>query len=230
MREADVVAKERDWFLLSVAYKWLGDKKVTVKALPDFKGYKANKLDDEALTKHLWELFSEADLVIAHNAKRFDVKKANARFLAHCLPPPKPYEVFDTLTALRQVAAFPSNKLDNVAFDLGLGRKLPHTGISMWLGCLAGNPDDWTTMKKYNAHDVVLLEKLYFKVRGWGKHPNINLRTRNPDACPACGSKHIKKDGYRYNRTSEAQAYECLNCFKWFQGPWEKIATQVHLR
>lgn len=230
MRETDVAAKERDWFMLCFAYKWLGEKKVTTKALPDFKGYKKNKTDDEALTKALWELFDKADVVAGHNARKFDVKKANARFLAHCLPPPKPYEIYDTYTALKAVAAFPSNKLDNVGNDLGIGRKLPNTGMHLWLGCISGDPQAWKTMREYNAQDVVLLEKLYLKLRGWGKHPNINIRTRDVDACPACGSKNIKRDGFRYNRTSEAQAYECLNCWKWFQGPWEKLATPIDLR
>lgn len=230
MRETDVIAKERDWFMLCFAYKWLGEKKVTVKALPDFKGYKKNKLDDEALVTALWELFDKADIIVAHNGDSFDIKKANARFIKHCLPVPSPYLTFDTLKAARRVASFPSNKLDNIGLDLGIGRKLPHTGIHLWLSCMAGDKESWALMKRYNAQDVVLLEKVYLKLRGWSKHPNVNLTSRRPQACPKCSSPHIQSRGFHYNHTSERHQYQCMNCLGWCYGPWEKIASRVHIK
>jgi hypothetical protein len=39
----------------------------------------------------MWKLLDRADVVVGHNADKFDVRKGNARFIAHGLPPPPPY-------------------------------------------------------------------------------------------------------------------------------------------
>lgn len=228
--EQDVIDFEKGWYMLSFAYKWLGDKKVTTHALPDYPSWKRDKEDDHLLVTDLWKLFDQADIVVGHNARAFDCKKANARFLVHRLGPPSPYKIYDTLTEARKIASNNSNKLDDLGAVWHLGRKLPHTGKHLWLGCMQGDPKAWKTMRAYNAQDVVLLEKVYLLLRPWGNHPNVNLVNRRPRACPTCGSTHIQSRGHDYNRTSEREKYACVTCGKWCYGPWEKIATQVHIR
>lgn len=84
--EQDVIAYIQEGYMLSWSAKWLDGKQIT-KGLNDYKGYKPNTPDDKALVSELYELISEADIVIAHNGDRFDVKKMNTRFIYHKLTP-----------------------------------------------------------------------------------------------------------------------------------------------
>src|SRR4029077_17640561 len=229
--EQDVIDFEKGWYILSFAYKWHGDKKVTTHALPDYKNWKKDKEDDYTLVQELWKLFDAAHIIVAHNGDAFDIKKANARFITHRLGPPSPYRTYDTLKAARRITSNNSNKLDDLGAVWHLGRKLPHTGKHLWLGCMQGDMKAWATMRAYNAQDVTLLEKLYLLLRPWDRsHPNINVVSRDPHACPSCGSHHLIKWGYNYTRTSEAQRYKCLNCGAWSSGKPEPLANKVYIR
>lgn len=216
--------------MLSFAIKKLGDKKITTYALPDFKGYKANKEDDYKLVQKLWEYFDKADCLIAHNGDGFDIRKANARFIYHRLLPPSPYVTIDTLKIARRHFKFDSNRLDALAQHLHIGKKLPTTGFDTWKGCMTGDKKAWDLMCKYNAHDVELLERVYTVLRPWAKnHPNMNLITRK-DGCPKCTSTRIKREGHRYTMMGAAQRYSCLTCGAWFTGEIEKLSDKIKLR
>jgi DNA polymerase III epsilon subunit-like protein len=81
--------------MLSWSFKWLDGKHIT-KGLCDYKTFKKDKTNDKELVTELWELFNEADILIAHNGDRFDRRKSNTRFLKHHLTPPQPYQTIDT--------------------------------------------------------------------------------------------------------------------------------------
>jgi hypothetical protein len=161
--------------MLCFAAKWLDGSKVFAHSLPDYKGYKPGSENDELLVRELWKLFDEADILIAHNGDRFDIRKTNARFAFYNLPPPSPYKTIDTLKIARRHFNFTSNKLDSLGDHLGYGRKLVHTGFNLWKGCMTGDPKSWKHMIDYNKRDVVLLEQIYLHLRPWIKnHPNIS--------------------------------------------------------
>jgi DNA polymerase elongation subunit (family B) len=77
--QQDVIEFQQNWYMLSFAYKWLGETTVSVRALPDYKGYRPGLEDDKPLIKDLWALLEEADIVVGHNVDYFDIRKANAR-------------------------------------------------------------------------------------------------------------------------------------------------------
>lgn len=228
--EQDVIAFKEHWYMMSYAYKWLGEKTTRVVALPDFRLYKREKSNDRELVKSLWELFNEADVIIAHNGDAFDIKKSNARFIQHRLEPPMPYKTIDTLKWARKYFKFDSNKLDDLGDYLKVGRKVQTGGFHLWLGCIAGDNKAWDKMREYNKYDVILLENIYYKIRGWAKGaPNMNLLLGGSMKCPTCGSEHTIKRGYSYTQVATYQQYQCKNCGCWPRG--EKIKTgQVLLR
>ena len=137
---------EEDWYVLCWCAKWLGDRKVICSSLPDDSEYKPGYKNDLKMMQELWALMDEADVVIAHNAKAFDIKKVNARFLYHGMTPPSPYKVVDTLLVARRYFKFISNKLDDLGEKLNLGRKTPTGGFDLWLGCLDGCKKSWKNM------------------------------------------------------------------------------------
>lgn len=227
--EQDVIEVKEEWYILCFAYKWLGEKETKVVALPDFKGYEKDKKNDEKLVNELWKLFDQAEVIIAHNGDQFDIKKANARFIQYGLQPPSHYQTIDTLKIARKHFKFDSNKLDYLGQYLKLGRKLPHTGKHLWFGCMEGDPKAWKLMMDYNKQDVILLEKVYLKLRGWATtSPNLNLVYGTINNCPGCGSDHITKAGTNRTRVALYQTYRCLNCGRRPQG--ERIERDKPLK
>ena len=217
--EANAVWVERDTYIMSVAYKWQHEKQVTTLALPDYPHYKKHKHCDKKLSADLWRLLDEANIVIAHNAKAFDIKKINSRLAVNGYSAPSSYKIIDTLTLARKVFKFDSNKLDNLGRYLGEGRKIPNTGAALWRGCWEGNRKSWRTMKRYNAQDVRLLERVYNRLKPWDAgHPNLNLYTGRKEACPTCQSRHVVKRGFHYAKSIVRQQWHCRDCFAWFIG------------
>src|ERR1051326_8563093 len=96
----------------------------------------------------------KADILCGHNADNFDYKKLNTTFIKYRLEPLDKKPTIDTLKALRRIAKFPSNKLDEICGVLGIGRKLPHTGKHLWTACMNGDRKAWKVMEAYNKHDV----------------------------------------------------------------------------
>lgn len=164
--QQDVIAFEKEWELLCYAYKWLGGKNVTCVRRIDFPGQ-----SEKQLVASLHSLLTKADIVIHHNGDKFDLKKANAKFLEHGLAPVVPPITVDTYKVAKNQFAFNGNRLDDIAKLLGVGRKVSHPGFEMWKGCLTGDKKSWALMSKYNKRDVEILEKVYRKVLPWVKHP-----------------------------------------------------------
>jgi len=212
---------DQNWYILCWAAKWLGSKEIMSSALVDFpKNYKRDKEDDKLILQKLWNLLDEADIVIAHNGKNFDVRKSNARFIMNNMPPPSPYKVVDTLLEARKHFFFTSNKLNDLGKYLGVGQKVETGGFKLWKECMDGDLKSWKKMVTYCKNDIVLLEKIYLKLRPYmSTHPNINIYTDNTNPqCPKCGSNKIKKEGFAYTDVSKYQRYSCIDCKGWFRG------------
>lgn len=219
--QQNVIDFKTDWYMLSFAYKWAHENQVHVLGLNDFKSYKRDTENDKQLLKALWKLLDEADIVIAHNGDSFDLPKINTRMLTHKMRPPTPYKTVDTLRIAKKAFAFDSNKLDDLGRYLGVGRKLPHTGFHLWRGCMNGDTGSWDLMKQYNAHDVELLEQVYYIMRPWDKnHPNVN---KGQQACPKCGSYNVQRRGFSYTLLRKKQRFQCSNCAGWFEGSAKKV-------
>lgn len=157
--ETDVVKIMENSYILCVAYKWEGGKMQFLKS----------NGNDKKLCTQLHKIFSQADVIVAHNGDRFDIKKTNARLIFHGLTPPKTYKTIDTLKVAKRHFAFPRNKLDSLGEFFGLGRKVKHEGIDLWDKCMKNDQDAWRRMERYNKQDVVLLEKVYNKMKPWMK-------------------------------------------------------------
>lgn len=217
--EQNVIEFVEDWHMLSFAYKWLDEKTTHVVSLPDFKLYSKDKSNDKELVKELWKLFDEADAIIAHNGTKFDIKKSNTRFIQHGLTPPSPYKVIDTLTIAKKYFKFDSNKLDDLGKYLGVGRKIDTGGFELWKGCMSGDMLSWRRMCLYNKQDVILLEKIYLKMRNWiTNHPNLSVLDGRNGTCNSCGSAKLQKRGFGIRGGgTKVQRMNCQSCGAWLQ-------------
>jgi hypothetical protein len=215
MYQQNLIRMETQPYMLSFAYSWLDENRIHIRALPDYKNYKTDKENDYDLCCDLWQLLDESDIVISHNADRFDIRKSNGRFLFHGMSPPSPYKTVDTLKIVRKYFALASNKLTDVCEFLGIGKKLDHYGVELWFDCQNGDPKAWRLMKKYNIHDVKILKALYSKIRGWAKNHVDLSRYFDYVCCPNCTSYDISWRGWDYNKKKPHRRIHCDACGCW---------------
>ena len=227
--EQNVIDISKQWYILSFSAKWLGEKKIISKGLPDYKTFTKDMENDKELVADLWKLMDEADVVIAHNGNSFDVKKANARFIAHGMTPPSDYKKVDTKLVAKRYFKFDSNSLKDLAKYLKVEQKMETGGFQLWKDCMIGKKEAWKKMLKYNKQDVVVLEQIYLKLRPWmDNHPNINILDERIESCPICGSNHLQSRGFSITRISKRRRFQCQECAGWSTG--KPIRTEVEIR
>ncbi len=204
-----IIEEIKPGYILCFCVQWLGEKKIHTYTLADFPRFATDKQDDKDLVGKLHEVLDAADICVAHNAA-FDLRWATARFIFHGLKPTSPYQVADTLKMARK-HMFSSNRLDDLGKHLSCGRKLPHTGKALWLGCMAGDRKSFALMGRYCRQDVALLHEVYLRLRPFSVHPNLNHYTRK-DGCPVCQSDSTRAYGWRYLKSGRRQRYVCRPC------------------
>ncbi len=201
--------EQRAWYILSWAAKWLYDDSVSSDILTPKE---ARSRDDSRILKSVWEMLDLADIVIAHNGDRFDIRKLNARFISNDMLPPSPYKSIDTLKIARREFAFSSNKQDYLTKHFGLAEKLD-TDFQLWVDCMNGDKEQLARMMDYNRRDVVGLEQVYLKLRPYIKnHPNVGV-IMDSDVCPSCGSTSLVPSHATYfTSANEFISYRCNGC------------------
>ena len=213
--KTNVIKVEQNPSIMSISWRWYGEDVTHHESLASIPR-KGKTNANLALVKLIRGLFDEADIVVAHNANRFDNKVAVASFLRYNLTPPSPYKTVDTLTVARSVARFNSNSLNSLGEILGLGKKTAVTHSDLWYDCLKGSKKAWDQMRIYNNQDVDLLYAIYERLRPYIKnHPNLGDLMRLNGACPKCGSTKLQKRGFNKAAAGDKQRYQCQNCGGW---------------
>lgn len=185
------IIKERA--VICVSYKWLNEDEV-------YNLTWDNNQDDKFLIEQFIEVLNEADLIVAHNGDRFDLKWLRTRALYHGLHKEMlpNYKQFDTLKVAKSKLYLNSNRLDYIAKLLG------HKGKHEM------QPEDWhnvvllkdkKALKKMLAYcdeDVRQLEKIYNELQ-YLDNPKLHVGVLNglsKQTSPITGSlniEHIKE-------------------------------------
>ena len=179
----------KEWSICCWAAKWLGDSKIMGKTVA---GDEAVARLDNSIILDIWKLINKADIIVAHNAERFDIRKLNWRFRQNGLMPPSPYLVVDTLKHSRKLFASSSHKLDYLNKQRGLSAKI-QTSIHLWEGCEEGDIKSLKEMLMYCKGDIAALEDQYIDIRPWIKsHPPCGafIETMS-EVCPNCASTDL---------------------------------------
>lgn len=211
--------------IMSYAAKWLGK--------PDIIYQENRKENDFVLIKSLCDLLDEADIVVAHNGKKFDLAQIRGRALVGGIKPPSPVKIIDTFLVAKKEFAFPSNSLEYLCEVMGCRhKKQAHkkfAGFELWLECLRGNEEAWAEMREYNVADILALEDLYLKMRPWiTDHPimQVDQDVIEDTSCPKCGSVHVKKRGFAYTNVGKYPRYRCDDCGGWSRGRYSTVANR----
>lgn len=172
--------------------------------------------DDERIVYECWSLLDNCDIVVAHNGKRFDIKKVNGYFLKYGLPKPSSYKIIDTLEIAKKNFNLPFKSLEYLAKFLGVELKQDSGGIQTWIDCDRGCPEALETMRYYNEGDIVSLRDIHKRMKGWDNN-GVNIALYNEDhdvLCTHCGSDDVQvlTDKFAYTPQRKYQLLRCNSC------------------
>jgi DNA polymerase elongation subunit (family B) len=207
------------------AAKWVGER-----GPPIF--YSEFHHGRQKMVETIHGLMEEADAIVTYNGERFDIPILHKEFLLDGLPPPVPSASIDLCRTVKRRFRFASNKLDHVCSELGLGNKTRHEGHELWVNCMNGDPKAWAKMMKYNKQDVLLTEKLYFKLLPWiDTHPNsgLYLNETTDFTCTNCGSDHVHSRGLQHNKSHSYIRFRCNDCGTWMRSRYSVTKKNPHI-
>lgn len=206
----------KDMYVLNWSARWAGEDYIYSDSLHYHKRYETEPENDIEIIKSVWEMMNEADVIVGHNCDGFDIPTLNGRFIQHGLQPPSSYKSVDTLAIARQKFKFTSNKLDFISRALGVGQKMDTGGFQLWEDIvIRKDKKAFDKMVEYCENDVLILEKVYLKLRPWAtNHPKMDLLSGNHNVptCNVCGSNYIHKMGKGVALTGVYQRYKCVDC------------------
>jgi DNA polymerase elongation subunit (family B) len=171
-------------------------------------------------------LLDKADAVLTYNGERFDLPTLNKEFVKYRMKPPAPAHSIDLLRVAKRRFRFASNKMDHLAHELRLTRKVTNRGHDLWIDCMNGKRKAWAEMREYNLGDIQTLEELYYALLPWiDTHPNTALFADGCDrpTCPSCGSTHLQARGTQRTKTQAYQRYQCRGCGTWLRGRYSVV-------
>lgn len=182
------ILKERA--VICVSYKWYGEDQV----------YNLNwdkDMNDKFLIEQFVDVLNEADLIVAHNGDRFDIKWLRTRALYHRIPMLPNYKQFDTLKVAKSKLYLNSNRLDYISKLLGFEGKISTTPDLWNKITILNDRDAMKTMLEYCDEDVRQLEKVYNELK-YLDNPRIHagvLQGKVKQTSPINGSvdiEHVK--------------------------------------
>jgi hypothetical protein len=215
--------------LISVCWRWLGDKKMhSVSLLDDPKRFAKDPHDDKHVAEVFHKVLSEADVVVGHNSDKFDLRYLKTRMLVHELPPLPPISSVDTYKVAKKHFMLNSNRLDYIARLLKIGAKMD-TPKGLWLDVLRGDRTAIKTMVDYNKHDVVVLEAVFKKLLPY-MEGHINRELFGEIGCPRCGSKKFQSRGTHKAISRTYRRFQCNSCLGWFRSTLNDKLVKTQFR
>ncbi len=209
--------------IICAAWKWFEQKEIhSANVVDKPKSFSKDRNNDKNVVLELKKAMEKADVIVAHNGDRFDVKWFNTRCLYHGIPEIAPPFTIDTLKIAKKHYRFSSNKLDYLGKYLGVGRKIK-THNHWWLAIVDLNVPTKEAIKlakkmeAYNKMDVLLLERVFKKLKHRAVMPNATLFHDTPICiCPNCSSDDVQRSGIKVNKSGRYQRFHCMQCSSWF--------------
>ena len=220
----DNIIKERA--IICICWKWAGEKKV--------HSLEWNKGDDKSMLIKFLKVMDSADEVVGQNSDKFDIKWIRTRCFIHSIPMIPDYQSVDTLKLARAGFNFNSNRLDYLGKIAGVGGKMETGGFKLWQDIVVDNCSKaMNKMVKYCKQDVVVLEKVYDRLKPYTKaktHVGMTLG-KDFDSCPECGEDSMVGRGTNITVGGGVKRrLQCTSCGKYTSVPLTKLDTLVRKR
>lgn len=218
-------AKIRESHLLSYAYAWnngeIKGEVLKAEAIQNdlLRSIVQNDVKTEIdfdMTLKLWHLLDQCDVVVAHNARGYDIKQLNSLFLKYGLCLPSPYKVVDTLAIAKKMFKLPFKSLKYLAQYLNVTQKIDNGGNEFWRLASIGYSDEvLNEMLTYNKGDIETLREVYLKLRMYN-NDGVNVAAfsiGDEVRCPSCGDSDLSKLNKQATTTRhQYDVYRCNHC------------------
>jgi DNA polymerase elongation subunit (family B) len=196
--------------VICICYKWEEEKET------HFLTWDRKQCDKAMLQKFIGVANTATELV-GHNGDKFDLAWIRTRCLFHKIDMFPTYTTFDTLKISRSKFKFNSNRLNYIAQYLGIGGKIK-TDFNLWKDIVL-NKDQKSLEKmvKYCQKDVVLLEKVFSRIRSHVPHKSHYgvIFGQDKGSCPECGSDDLIINNRRTTASGVKKIqYICKTCNK----------------
>jgi len=210
----NLVKGHRRWGIICVTYCWNDNKPAQC---IDW-GYEEQ--DTTKVVREFDEIIKNADFTIGKNSDRFDTKMLNAARMFGGLPGMPEWTKYtdDLEKQMRRYFRMPSQSLDYISHELGLGGKIKME-MQDWIDIVEKNENGQKSLNKmikYGKKDVIDTRTLWFKLSEhfdskWNqaKFQEDSIACKHMD----CGSLNLAPRGSeRYTSTTKYQEWRCLDC------------------
>ena len=191
---------------ICAAWKWYDQADVEFAAEWEVGGY-------DGFMRAVWDVFNDADLIIGHNADRFDARHLTGGWAEMGLPAPSPYKVIDTLKTARGTFAYESNTLDALNKRLGIDAKTDKYDVKIARAAVSGDKEAQARIEGYNRGDIIASEALFDRLRPYAKGlPHLGMWTDSENACPNCGHDMAPTGKIAHANVQAYAAMQCPSC------------------
>ena len=191
---------------ICAAWKWYDQPDTVFAAEWEVGGY-------DGFMRAVWEVFDQADLIIGHNADRFDARHLMGGWAEMGLPAPSPYKVIDTLKIARGTFAYESNTLDALNKRLGIDAKTDKYDSRVAKAAVAGDKEAQDRIRFYNMGDIAASEALFDRLRPYARNvPHLGMWSDDEMACPSCGSTMTATGKTVHANVQRYEHLTCPNC------------------
>lgn len=210
----DQIKEGQQTDIICICYKWHGQKKVYS------LDWGVNAQNSQAMIDKFTKIVESADVVLAHNGDKFDLKHINTQRVLQGKNPINWPTSEDTLKMVKKHFNFASNRLDYLAKTF-LGAGKDKMSFQDWIDIVEHKCSKaMTKMIKYCKRDVELLDQVFSKIK-----PHVILKASRSlichdtkDGCPNCGHLKSVKNGRKYLKAGVYQTHRCLKCASVFKG------------
>ena len=200
------------------AYQWLDDR--TVSSMAEWEeGGRIGFLERTAA------LLNEADVIVGHNMRDFDLPHLLGEFILEDLPAVAEPKVFDTLRVMQRKGNLENNQLDTLAKRFGFSGKTDKYRIDLAMKAVGGDVKAQERIIRYAKGDIRATKKVYLRER---PHGRVNLGVFVDDeqvVCPHCAGTKVQRRGYAVTTLGRYPRFQCQGCGGWSKGKKALRAT-----
>lgn len=220
-------------FTFCIGYKWMGEKKVHLVSIRDFKSaFAEDPTNDLHVVAHFSDVLAQADYHVTWYGARFDLPFLQTRSIELGLPPLPDRPHVDAWRIAKYKLRFNSNRLETVSRSIAIAPGAKQSfktpiDAKCWVKAKAGHVDSIKYIEEHCVADVDVLENVFQKIRPYASSlPNLS-KLNNPliEGCPACGSSKMNKKGKRITPRGWKQQLQCQDCAHWYLIPIGRSAS-----